>query len=245
MEENCRVLATDYRCSDIDTACGYVTDNLYDLRGGYICFSNVHTTVMAYEDPKYREILASAGIVFPDGSPIVNEMRKKGYKNAERIAGPDFMARMFELTKDKDIRHFFYGSKQETLDKLSAKLSERYRGIKIAGMYSPPFRELTEEEDEETVRMINDARPDIVWVGLGAPKQEKWMNEHKGKINAVMAGVGAGFDFHAGTVKRAPLWMQKTSLEWLYRLIQDPGRLFKRYMVTNSRFIYYTKIKKR
>ncbi len=242
MGECCKVLSTDYRVSDIDSACRYVLKNLEALKGGYVCFSNVHTTVMAYDDREYGDILADSLMVFPDGAPIVSQMRKKGYRQAERVAGPDFMTRMFELTKDGSVSHYFYGSKQETLDTLVNSLNEKYPGIRIAGTYSPPFRKLTKEEDDEIVRMIEEKAPDILWVGLGAPKQEKWMHEHKDRINALMLGVGAGFDFHAGTVKRAPVWMQKMSLEWMYRLIKDPGRLFFRYLTTNSRFILYTKI---
>ena len=116
---------------------------------------------------------------------------------------------------------------------------KKYPELHITGMCAPPFRPLTEEEDEEIIREINAAKPDFLWVGLGAPKQEIWMAEHKNKVSSIMIGVGAGFDFHAGTVKRAPVWMQKCGLEWLYRLLQDPKRLWRRYVVTNSKFIWY------
>ena len=128
------------------------------------------------------------------------------------------------------------------MDALKASLEAKYPGIIIKGMYSPPFRELTPEEDREDIERINAAGADIVWIGLGAPKQEKWMKAHEGKIHGVMMGVGAGFDFHAGTIKRAPLWIQKIGFEWLYRLFQDPKRLISRYFITNIKFMWYLTI---
>ena len=134
----------------------------------------------------------------------------------------------------------FLGSDNSlTLDKLKENLEARYPGINIKGMYSPPFRPMTPEEDAEDIKRINDSGADIIWIGLGAPKQEKWMNAHKDKVNGVMMGVGAGFDFHAGTIRRAPVYLQKVGLEWLYRLFTDPGRLFRRYVVTNCKFVWY------
>ena len=163
---------------------------------------------------------------------------RSGHKDAGRVTGPDLMRVLFEEASQNGLRMYFYGSTDEILKELRQKLDEQYKGINIAGMYSPPFRKLTQEEDTDTINMINDTKPDIIWIGLGAPKQEIWMNEHKGKLNGVMIGVGAGFDYFAGRIKRAPQWMQKAGLEWLYRLMQEPKRLFKRYFVTNSKFIY-------
>ena len=200
---------------------------------------NVHTSVIAKEDSAYRDVLNQAAFVFSDGKPVAFLQQKSGIVGAERVAGPDFMQHMFRNTQDGSVSHFFYGSSQETIDSLRKKLTAKYPGINIAGMYSPPFRPLTKEEDEAAIEMINSSGADIVWIGLGAPRQEKWMNAHKGVIKGVMMGVGAGFDFHAGTIKRAPYWIQKVGLEWLYRLTQDPKRLFKRYIVTNAKFVWY------
>lgn len=147
------------------------------------------------------------------------------------------MGEIFKITAVKGYRHFFYGSKQEILELMEQKLNESYPGIQIVGMYSPPFRPLTEEEDASVIQMINESKPDFVWIGLGAPKQEKWMADHQGKIDGLMIGVGAGFDYYAGKLERAPEWMQMRNLEWLYRLIQDPKRLFIRYLRTNTNFI--------
>lgn len=239
LKEKCRVLGVNFTVSNVDAAVMYVRNHIEELRGKYICFCNVHTSVMSRDDPGYAVIQNSSAFTFADGAPIAKAQRKKGHLNAERVAGPDFMAAMFRASMDGKISHYFYGSTQETIDKLEANLKREYPGIRIKGLYSPPFREMTEEEKAKDIQMINDAGADIVWIGLGAPKQEKWMAEHKDKINAVMVGVGAGFNFHAGTVKRAPVWVQKAGLEWLYRLLQDPRRLVKRYVISNLKYFWY------
>ena len=235
----CPIFGINYCVSNLRSAVQYVRTNINNLSGQYICFSNVHTTVMAKESPAYRDILNEAALTYPDGAPIAKLQRKRNNPTAERVAGPDFMKLMFKETSDGSVKHYFYGSKEETLEALKHNLIKEFPDLNICGMYSPPFRALTTEEDEQITHMINDSGADIVWVGLGAPKQEQWMNAHKGKINGVMMGVGAGFDFHAGTIQRAPVWTQKMGLEWLYRLTQDPKRLFKRYLVTNTKFLWY------
>ncbi len=235
----CRIFGIDYSVGNTKNAVSYVIKHMAELSGQYICFSNVHTTVMARENPDYAEVLNGSAFTFPDGAPIAALQRRRGMKEAERVAGPDFMEQMFRSTRDGRISHFFYGATQETLDALKISLEKKYPGIVIKGLYSPPFRALSPKEDQEAVDMINASGADIVWVGLGAPKQEKWMRAHKDRIKGVMMGVGAGFDFHAGTIKRAPVWIQRIGLEWLYRLFQDPGRLVKRYFVTNTKFICY------
>ena len=233
------VFGIKYAVSRTEEAVFHVLTHLKELSGKYICFSNVHTSVMGRENPDYREVLNSSAFTFPDGTPIAKLQQKEGCIGAERVAGPDFMEHMFRDTTDGSVAHYFYGSSQKTLDALKENLLKKYPGINIVGMYSPPFRALSEEEDNADVEMINASGADIVWIGLGAPKQEKWMLAHKDRVKGVMMGVGAGFDFHGGTIKRAPVWIQKVGLEWLYRLFQDPGRLFKRYFVTNTKFICY------
>ena len=235
---HCEILKTNINVTNMTDTLQYLTGNLESLRGKYICISNVHTTVMSYEDEAYRKIQNSAAMVLPDGKPLSVVSKFRGYREAQKVSGPDLMPEMFQLSEEKGYTHYFYGSTEETLYKLKEALLARYPKLKIAGMYSPPFRPLTEEEDEEIIQQINSASPDFIWVGLGAPKQEQWMYAHRGKVCGIMLGVGAGFDFHAGTVKRAPVWMQKSGLEWLYRLTQDPKRLFKRYIVTNTKFLW-------
>ena len=153
------------------------------------------------------------------------------------------MGEILKISVQKGYRHYFYGSTEETLEKLYQALQRNYPGIQIAGMYSPPFRPLTEEENHLVVGRINETHPDFVWIGLGAPKQERWMAEHQGKIKGFMVGVGAGFDYYAGNIKRAPEWMQKANLEWMYRLLQDPKRLLGRYWHTNTKFIWNAMVK--
>lgn len=232
----CKILGVNIAVTDMTSTVAYIEQNIESLRGEYICVSNVHTTITAYADEQYLNVQNSAKIALPDGRPLSLACKRRGYSTAERVTGPDLMGNMFE--RENGIRHFFYGDKQTTLDILKQKLLSRYPAIRIAGMISPPFRDLTKEEDDEMIRRINEAKPDIVWVGLGAPKQERWMYEHRGKINAVMIGVGAGFSYHADLIKRAPMWMQKMSLEWLYRLLQDPVRLAKRYLTTNVKYMW-------
>lgn len=206
--------------------------------GEYICVSNVHTTVMSYEDSKYRAIQNEAVLALPDGKPLSVICKKRGYPKAGRVTGPDLMMEMLKASKIEGYRHYFYGSTQETLDGMKKRLDIEFPHVVVAGMYSPPFRQLTEEENKRITEEINLVKPDFVWVGLGAPKQELWMAEHKGKISGLMVGVGAAFDYFTGNIKRAPVWMQKCSLEWLYRLFQEPGRLWKRYFVTNLKFLW-------
>lgn len=216
----------------------YIEEHIDELRGKYICVSNVHTTVTGYEEADYRNIQNTAALALPDGKPLSLYSKKHGFPEAERVTGPDLMGELF--SRDNGLRHYFYGGKEETIQVLSEKLPGEYPSLRIAGMVSPPFRPLTEEEDERELQKMNDAKADIIWIGLGAPKQERYMYEHRGKVNGVMIGVGAGFDYYAGNIKRAPMWMQKLSLEWLYRLMQDPKRLFRRYFATNFKFLRLT-----
>ena len=232
------ILGTKINVTDMEKTVRYMEAHLEELKGHYICVSNVHTTVTAYRDPAYRAVQNGAAMNIPDGKPLSIVQYLRGEKEAGRVPGPDLMPELFRLSEEKGYRHYFYGSTQETLDALKDKLSEKYPKMKIAGMYSPPFRPMTEEEDREAVERINAARPDFIWVGLGAPKQEKWMADHDGRVCGVMLGVGAGFDFHAGTVKRAPKWMQEICMEWLYRIGQDPKRLLVRYLDTNFSFVF-------
>lgn len=243
--EKCAVLGVPFCVTNMKEALQEIEEHLEELRGEYVCFSNVHTTVLANDDSAYMKVQKEAAYIFPDGKPISKQQKKAGYPEAGRVAGPDFMGEMFakcEMAQKegRQLRHFFFGASEDTIKKLALQLADKYPHMQIAGMISPPFREVTPEEDKMYVDAINSARTDILWVGLGAPKQEKWMHAHRGRIHAVMMGVGAGFDFHAGTKKRAPKWMQKCSLEWFYRLLQDPRRLFKRYFVTNTKFMKMT-----
>ena len=233
--KTCRILGVNIAVTNMAQTVQYIENNLEELGGKYICVSNVHTTVMAHDNPAYRNVQNSAAIALPDGKPLSVVSRKRGYTEAERVTGPDLMGELF--ARENGLKHFFDGDKEETLQILQQKLKEKYPDIQIAGMISPPFRSLSQEEEKAYIQQINDSGADIVWIGLGAPKQENWMYEHQGMFQGVMIGVGAGFSYHAGLIKRAPEWMQKMSLEWFYRLMQDPVRLFKRYFTTNLKFM--------
>lgn len=236
----CEILRTKINITNMAQTVAYLEQNLEALRGNYVCVSNVHTTIMSYRDEEYRMIQNSGAMALPDGKPLSIVSRRRGFGDAERVPGPDLMIHIFHESKDKGYRHYFYGSTESTLAELEKSLKRDYPWLNIAGMYSPPFRELSAEEDEKIVKQINDASPDFIWVALGAPKQEKWMYQHQFKLNGIMVGVGAAFDFSAGTIKRAPKWMQECCLEWLYRITQDPKRLIPRYFNTNFAFIWLT-----
>ena len=236
----CNILGVNIAAINMEWLLDYTQKNIKQLSGNYMCVSNVHTTITAYDDPEYLEVQNGGIMAIPDGGPLSTLGRKRGFDNMRRTTGPSYMEEIFKISVQKGYRHFFYGSTEETLNKMKQELKDKYPGLQIVGMYSPPFRELTEQEDKEVINMITDKVPDFVWVGLGAPKQEKWMNKHKGKIEGFMIGVGAGFDYFAGNISRAPQWMQKLNLEWLYRMVQDPKRLLRRYLYTNTKFLVLT-----
>jgi N-acetylglucosaminyldiphosphoundecaprenol N-acetyl-beta-D-mannosaminyltransferase len=203
----------------------------------YVCICNVHSVVTTTRDIEFKIAVNNADMSTPDGAPIAWALRRLGHPSQERINGPDLMLKYLAEAERSGQVAFFYGSTETTLNKLHTALAMKFPGLRIGGAYSPPFRSLSREEDQEIVDMINRSGANVVFVGLGCPKQEKWMAEHRGRIHAVMIGVGAAFDYHSGVVKRAPLWWQHNGLEWLYRLGSEPRRLFKRYMVTNVLFI--------
>lgn len=235
----CNILGVDIAAINMEWLLEFTLKNIKDLSGDYMCVSNVHTTVSAYKDDVYRAVQNGGIMAIPDGGPLSSLGRRRGYGNMRRVTGPDYMREVMRLSVEKGYRHFFYGSTEPTLKKLRQRLKAEYPQLQIAGMYSPPFRSLTEEENNGITRCINEADADFVWVGLGAPKQEIWMAEHQGELKGFMVGVGAGFDYLAGNIARAPEWMQKFNLEWLYRLCQEPGRLWKRYMQTNTLFVWH------
>jgi len=205
----------------------------------YICICNVHSVVTSAGNERFREVINNADLATPDGMPLVWLMRLAGYSDQQRINGPDLMWRYCEQIAKIGNSIFLYGSTEETLARLETCLKSAFPSLVIAGAISPPFRHLSEQEDDDITEKINRSGAGVVFVGLGCPKQELWMAAHRGKINAVMIGVGAAFDYHAGTIKRAPKWMQNAGLEWFYRLASEPRRLWKRYLITNTLFVYY------
>lgn len=241
----CPILGVNIAVINMAWLLNYLQKNIHQLQGDYICVSNVHTTVTSYEDDEYRRIQNNALMAIPDGNPLAQEARRRGYSEIKRTTGPDLMMEVFRQSVAHGWRHYFYGSTQAVQEKMLARLQQEYPGLQIAGTEAPPFRAATDEEDYLSVERINQAQPDFIWVGLGAPKQERWMAAHQGRVQGLMIGVGAGFDFFSGNVKRAPEWMQRHSLEWLYRLVQDPKRLFQRYWSTNLKFIWNATIRRK
>jgi N-acetylglucosaminyldiphosphoundecaprenol N-acetyl-beta-D-mannosaminyltransferase len=193
----------------------------------------------AQSDPKLREILNHAFLNTPDGVPMVWVGRTRGFREMNRVYGPDLMLLVAEFTQAKGYTHFLYGGADGVAQELKARLEKRFPGIRIVGTYTPPFRPLNEAEEADLIQQVNALKPDIIWVGLSTPKQEKFMAQYGPRLDAtLMFGVGAAFDFHAGRVKQAPRWMQRSGLEWFFRLCTEPRRLWKRYLTNNPRFIW-------
>lgn len=206
----------------------------------YVCQANVHGVMEALREESLRGIYNRAGLAVPDGMPLAWVGRLKGHRAVRRVYGPDLTLALCERAAQAGYSCFFYGGAPGVPEALAAEMCRRFPGLRAVGAYSPPFRELTSEEDEDIVRRINAARPDIVWVGLGCPKQERWVASHRDRLLApVLIGVGAAFDFHTGRVRQAPRCMQSAGLEWLFRLLQEPRRLWYRYLVYNPLFLVH------
>ena len=206
-----------------------------ESRAVYFC--NAHSIVTGTRSPDFARLITRADLAAPDGMPVAWMLRRHGFPSQERICGPDLMLAYCEHAEAAGQRIFLLGSDPQTLDTLRTRLLERYPELQIAGWISPPFRALTSEEDRVVVDQINGSGAQVVFVGLGCPKQERWIHRHLDTVQAVMIGVGAAFSFHAGTVPRAPIWMQQHGLEWLFRVACEPRKLWRRYLVTNVLFV--------
>jgi exopolysaccharide biosynthesis WecB/TagA/CpsF family protein len=205
----------------------------------YVCLCNAHSVVTARREPAFARAIGAADLVVADGAPVAWRLRTLGFPGQPRLSGPDLMRKCCERAASEGIAIFLYGGTAATLRRLSARLAAEFPNLVVAGCYAPPYRELTAAEDEHVTHAIRDSGAQLVFVGLGCPRQETWMAAHRGSIDAVMLGVGAAFDFYAGTIRRAPRWMQHAGLEWLHRLCSEPRRLWRRYLVTNALFIAY------
>ena len=208
-----------------------------DHKSGYVCAANVHMLMEAYDSREFMKVVNSADLVTPDGMPLVWMLRAKGIKGQERVYGPTLMLHVLESAARDGIPVGFYGSSHVVLDELVKKMKLKFPGLNVGYSYSPPFRELTVAEDQVICEKIINSAARILFVGLGCPKQEIWMAHHREKINTIMVGVGAAFDFHAGLKAQAPAWMQAVGLEWLFRLLHEPRRLARRYLYNNPRFV--------
>lgn len=204
----------------------------------YVCVTGVHGVMEAQRDPELRQIHNRSGMTTPDGMPMVWAGRWAGARDITRVYGPDLMIQVCTTGLLPGWRHFFYGGGPGVSEELSAKLSARIPGLRVAGTYTPPFRPLTEGEAGEVISLINESGADLVWIGLSTPKQERWMAEFRPRLSApVLLGVGAAFDIHAGRTRQAPPWMQKSGMEWFYRLLKEPRRLWRRYLRNNPAFV--------
>jgi len=218
----------------IETIDGWIAGR----RSHYVCLTGVHGVMESLRNPEIRRIHNEAGLVAPDGMPLVWVSQLSGFAGVSQVRGADLMLALCASSPEKGYRHFFYGGRKGVAERLAASLQRRFPGFEVVGTCCPPFRPLTEEEDAWIVDQINSSGADIVWVGLSTPKQERWMAAHLGKLDVpVMIGVGAAFDFHAGLVAQAPRWMQRSGLEWLFRLIVEPRRLWRRYLFNNPSFL--------
>jgi N-acetylglucosaminyldiphosphoundecaprenol N-acetyl-beta-D-mannosaminyltransferase len=217
---------------------------IQERRGShFIAFTNIHGMTKAQRDTAFKEILNSADLDAPDGMPLVWMSRIRGYPLQRRVYGPELMLTFCEQTCLKGRRHFFYGGTPGAPEQLADMLRRRCPGLQVAGTHSPPFRPLTGKEDEEVVAIIQRAAPDVLWVGLSNGKQERWIFEHRDRLNVpVMAGVGAAFDLNTGRVRQAPPWMREHGLEWFHRLLQEPRRLWRRYLVCGPQFVWYVSL---
>ncbi|KXG78333.1 putative N-acetylmannosaminyltransferase [Fervidicola ferrireducens] len=203
----------------------------------YVCAANVHMVMEAYDSPAFRKVVNNADLVVPDGMPLAYGLRLLGMRGQERVCGPELMLHVCEAAASQGVPVGFYGGSPDTLQALVKNLSKRFPNLRVAYQYSPPFRPLTAEEDAAVTKQIAASGARILFVGLGCPKQECWMAEHRGKIPAVMLGVGAAFDFHAGRIRQAPRWVQNIGMEWFFRLCMEPRRLWRRYFKHNPRFL--------
>jgi N-acetylglucosaminyldiphosphoundecaprenol N-acetyl-beta-D-mannosaminyltransferase len=206
---------------------------------GYVCATDVHSVTEAHSDPAFRRILNRSFLTTPDGMPLVWIGRLRGHTKMRRVYGPDLLLEMCQFSVPRGYRHFFYGGKPGIADQLSDRLTALFPGLRVAGTYTPPFRHLTAVDEEQLTALVERTKPDVFWVGLGSPKQERFMAQYCGKLECrLMVGVGAAFDFHSGALKEAPRWMRNSGFQWLHRLIQEPRRLWRRYFICIPEFLW-------
>lgn len=236
---HCDVLGVNISAVNLTTAPQLIFDFIARREHTYVCITGVHGVMESQRDPSLKKIHNEAGMVTPDGMPMVWINKLRGNSHVTRVYGPDLMLEVCQQGVARGTKHFMYGGADGVAELLKQKLEKKFPGIQIVGTYTPPFRPLTEDEDKAICEQITTSGADIVWVGLSTPKQERWMSKHVGKFAApVMVGVGAAFDFHAGLKSQAPRWIGKLGMEWFYRLCTEPKRLWKRYLVNNPLFIY-------
>ncbi|MFW6060533.1 MAG: WecB/TagA/CpsF family glycosyltransferase [Phycisphaeraceae bacterium] len=232
------VLGVHVSAIDLDLAVRQLAHWIEHREAHYICVTGVHGVMESQSSEALRTIHNRAGMVTPDGMPLVWLGRLAGFRGMDRVYGPDLMLRVCEASVARRWRHFFFGGADGVAERLRDRLAQRFPGLLVADTFTPPFRAMTDDEDAALIERINASEADIVWVGLSTPKQERWMAAHLGRLHApIMVGVGAAFDFHAGLKQQAPRWMQRAGLEWAFRLATEPRRLGRRYLRNNPRFL--------
>jgi len=225
---------------NMETAVARIANELELRRKGYVCMVCVHGIMEALRDPDFAQVYASATMLVPDGAPTAWVGRWQGFPNMRRVAGPELMLEIMRRKAFANCTHFLYGGKQGVADELRETLTQQFPWVQIVGAHTPPFRELTLEEEESLATRIHESKPDMIWVGLGTPKQDRFMMRFLPLLDCtLMFGVGAAFDFHTGRIKDSPQWVKRTGLQWLHRLIQDPRRLFWRYLHDNPAFVWH------
>jgi len=231
-----QVLRTNIQATSYQDACDRITAWVKTAKSCYIIAANVHVVMTGYWDRNYQRVINNADLVTPDGMPLVWALRLLGSKNQTRVYGPDLMLAWCDRASKLGYPIYLYGTTEQTLEKLSKNLKQKFPNLAIAGSYAPPFGDNNHLEQDLNRIQISGAK--VIFIGLGCPKQEYWMAAAQGKINAVMIGVGAAFDFNSGQVTQAPRWVMKSGLEWMYRLTQEPQRLWRRYLINNPSFVF-------
>ena len=233
------VLGVGLSALNLDSALAAISTALANRTRGYVCVTGVHGVMESQSDPALRGILNRAFLNTPDGMPMVWAGKLRGFRDMDRVYGPDLMHLVCDWSRQKNYTHFLYGGADGVAPELKRKLENKFPSLKIVSTYTPPFRALNAAEEAELIRTVGDLQPDVIWVGLSTPKQERFMAQYGPKLAAtLMFGVGAAFDFHAGRVRQAPRWMQRSGLEWLFRLGCEPRRLWKRYLKNNPVFAW-------
>ena len=236
--ERINVLGIGISAINLQQATSLVLDAVRKKTRGYICVAGVHGVMESQDDPDLARIINRGLLCTPDGMPMVWMGWLQGYRHVSRVYGPDLMIELCEASAGTEVRHFLYGGGPGVAERLKECLLQRFPGLRIVGVYEPPFRPLNAKEEEDLRSQVSAARPDIMWVGLSTPKQERFMAEYLSKLDVtIMLGVGAAFDFHSGRVRQAPRWVQRSGFEWLFRLGQEPRRLWRRYLRHNPRFV--------
>lgn len=237
--QRANVLGVGISAINLETAEALIDAALQNGVRSYICVTSAHGVIEAQRDPQFRTILNRSFLTTPDGTPTVWLGRLQGYTNMSRVFGPDLMVRICQLSRRKGYTQFLYGGAPGVAQDLKTQLEARFPGLRIVGTYTPPYRPLSREEGAKLVEAIGRVRPDVMWVGLSTPKQERYMAEYSGRLETkLMIGVGAAFDYHTGRIKNAPQWVKDAGLQWLHRLVQHPKALFSRYLITVPAFAF-------